>query len=113
MILVILYHAGTHSPVIVHSGEKAGQKHKFKSPAIWIFILLQQHKNYRKELKDEPFNSKLSEKFSKLKNTTADALRKAKTEYYKNGFEEAKSLIPMKIGHLLTEYRTEANLRAA
>ena len=45
---------------------------------------MQQHKNYRKELKDEPFNTKLSEKFSKLKNMTADALRKAKMEYYKN-----------------------------
>ena len=52
---------------------------------------MQQRENYRKKVKDEPFNSKLSEKFLKYKNLTADALRKAKTEYYKNDFEEAKS----------------------
>ena len=56
-----------------------------------IFKLMQQRENYRKKVKDEPFNSKLSEKFLKYKNLTADALRKAKTEYYKNEFEEAKS----------------------
>ena len=73
--------------------KKRGKKNKFEKP--WktheIFKLMQQRETYMKKVKDEPFNSKLSEKFSKYKNLTADALRKAKTEFYKNEFEEAKS----------------------
>ena len=54
------------------------------------FKVMQQRENYRKKVKDEPVNSKPSKKFLKYKNLTADALRKAETEYYKNEFEEAK-----------------------
>ena len=42
--------------------------------------------------------------FTKLKNMTADAVRNAKTEYYKNEFEEVKSTILIKSGHLSREF---------
>ena len=48
--------------------KKQGKKHKFKKPWMTqeIFKVMQQRENYRKKVKDEPFNSKLSEKFSNI-----------------------------------------------
>ena len=73
--------------------KKQGKKREFKKPWMThkIFKLIQQRESYKKKVKDEPFNGKLSNKFTKFKNMTADAVKNAKTEYYKNEFEEAKS----------------------
>ena len=74
------------------SGEKAGQNARIQ---IWmtheIFKLIQHCESSKKKVKDEPFNSKLSNNFTKFKNMTADAVRNAKTEYYKKEFEVVKS----------------------
>ena len=86
----------------MHSGEKQGKKREFKKP--WmkheIFKLIQQRESYKKKVKDEPFNGKLSNKFTKFKNMTADAVKTLRQYTTKMNLRKL-SLILMKSGHFI------------
>ena len=65
--------------------KKQGKKHKFKKP-------MQQRENHSKKLKDEPFHSKLSEKFANIRTWLLMLWEKLRQSITKSEFEEAISV---------------------
>lgn len=73
--------------------KKLSKKFTFKKPwmTLKIFKFIQQREKLARKLKDEPFNSKLLQKYSKIKNLTCNIIKDAKIEFYKTEFENVKS----------------------
>ena len=73
--------------------KKQNKKLNFKKPWMTrkIFRLITQRENCRKKIFDDPFNGKLLKHYTKLKNLAAEAVKKAKVDYFKHKFEVVKS----------------------